>query len=187
MESSHISADMGAGGRSSASSPEWESPGGGTTPSAGAFFATALHSRIFVLIGVKELGLLCIYFSIAWVGDRRLMGMTVVGRLMVVPFMFWVVGFLGGPPSALAGEGGATVRATRIDTRHQNRNPEPCRSADWERALVPTSLTTVANFLPGTTVVHSCTHTRRPDTRSCCISDVAFLFAATASTAATFG
>jgi hypothetical protein len=65
--------------------------------------APDIDSRIFVLIGVKELGLLCIYFAIAWAGDRRLMGMTVVGRLMVVPFMFWVVGYLGGPLSALAG------------------------------------------------------------------------------------
>jgi hypothetical protein len=65
--------------------------------------APDIDSRIFVLIGVKELGLLCIYLAIAWANDRRLMAMTVVGRLMVVPYMGWIVGVLGGPTSALAG------------------------------------------------------------------------------------
>ena len=47
--------------------------------------------------------LVIVYFAITLVDDKRLMLMTVVGRLTVVPYMCWVVGYVGGPSSALAG------------------------------------------------------------------------------------
>ena len=58
---------------------------------------------IFRLIGIKECGLILMYSAISYRGDRALMKMTVVGRMMVVPYSLWCVFVLGAPWTMLFG------------------------------------------------------------------------------------
>lgn len=110
--------------------------------------APDIDRRIFALIGLKETGLMVIYFALSWVEDRALMRMTVIGRLAVVPFMLWVVGYLGGPGSALAGVlqdiffGGWTLWAL-------NSNQDRATDPDTYRSIEGSRMVRIVLFVAG--------------------------------------